>query len=92
MSSTQDVLEELAFKADGGFCEDAGEATTEAATAAAATAECGSNATSNLVADWSLFVDNPTLSDVQVRLFGLSRAITIGNFLILHLNYGMKEE
>jgi len=54
-ASTQDVLEELALKADGGFVEDDIEEPRNA--------EGGSI---SLVQDWSNLIDNPYLSDTSI--------------------------
>ena len=59
-ASTQDVLEELALKADGGFVEDV-TGVADVQHGGHRNAEGGS-----LAGDWSKLIDNPYLSDVSV--------------------------
>jgi hypothetical protein len=63
LSNTQDILEELAFKADGGFFDDGVSADDSLLVKNSTTSINGTTTLSN---DWSHFVNSPMLSDVKI--------------------------
>ena len=63
LSNTQDILEELAFKADGGFFDDGVDANDSLLVKNSTTSINGITTLSN---DWSQFVNSPMLSDVKI--------------------------